>query len=161
MGLSHSPSITTDGLVLCLDAANPRSYPGSGNTWLDLSGYNKNVNLVTDTFDSTDKAAFSYNFNNSGPTLTYGGRSEMSVEILFKTPSNFTGNSQQLMMYPVGNNWGILTSRNLTHTVTVALKNDYQSFIGGTLQTWYYGYRDVSIGNNQCGYAQSPSCLQE
>ena len=34
--LSHSPMITTDGLVLCLDAANPRSYPGSGNSWLDL-----------------------------------------------------------------------------------------------------------------------------
>lgn len=27
MGLAHSPQIVTDGLVLCLDAANPKSYP--------------------------------------------------------------------------------------------------------------------------------------
>ena len=30
MGLSHSPRIVTDGLVLCLDAASKRSYPGTG-----------------------------------------------------------------------------------------------------------------------------------
>jgi len=36
MGLSHSPSIVTDGLVLCLDAANRRSYPGSGTSWTDI-----------------------------------------------------------------------------------------------------------------------------
>lgn len=38
MGLAHSPSIVTNGLVLCLDAANVKSYPGSGTTWFDLSG---------------------------------------------------------------------------------------------------------------------------
>jgi hypothetical protein len=38
MGLAHSPRIVTDGLVLALDAANPKSYPGSGTTWTDLSG---------------------------------------------------------------------------------------------------------------------------
>lgn len=38
MGLSHSPKIVTDGLVLCLDAANIKSYSGSGTTWTDLSG---------------------------------------------------------------------------------------------------------------------------
>jgi hypothetical protein len=38
MGLSHSPHTITDGLVLCLDAANRRSYPGAGTTWYDLSG---------------------------------------------------------------------------------------------------------------------------
>ena len=38
MALIHSPSIITNGLVLCLDAANTKSYPGSGTTWTDLSG---------------------------------------------------------------------------------------------------------------------------
>jgi hypothetical protein len=32
MGLAHSPKIVTDGLVICLDAADPKSYSGSGNT---------------------------------------------------------------------------------------------------------------------------------
>ena len=46
MGINYSPKIVTDGLVLCLDAANPLSYPGSGNTWTDLSGNGNNGTLV-------------------------------------------------------------------------------------------------------------------
>jgi hypothetical protein len=46
MALSHSPSIVTNSLVLCLDAANPKSYPGSGTTWTDLSGLGNNGTLV-------------------------------------------------------------------------------------------------------------------
>jgi hypothetical protein len=42
MGISYSPKIITDGLALCLDSANPKSYPGSGNTWFDVSGNNRN-----------------------------------------------------------------------------------------------------------------------
>ena len=38
MALAHSPKIITDGLVLCLDAGNTKSYPGSGEYWYDLSG---------------------------------------------------------------------------------------------------------------------------
>jgi len=38
MSLHHSPRIVTDNLVLCLDAGNSRSYPGSGTTWTDLMG---------------------------------------------------------------------------------------------------------------------------
>jgi hypothetical protein len=38
MGSSYNPAIVTDGLVLCLDAANQRSYPKSGTTWSDLAG---------------------------------------------------------------------------------------------------------------------------
>ena len=46
MSLSHSPSIVTSGLVLCLDAASPRSYPGSGTAWTDVSGNGKNGTLT-------------------------------------------------------------------------------------------------------------------
>ena len=35
MALGHNPSIVTSGLVLCLDAGNPRSYPGSGSNWFN------------------------------------------------------------------------------------------------------------------------------
>tara|TARA_R100001369_G_C3241044_1_gene154134 strand:+ start:71 stop:667 length:597 start_codon:yes stop_codon:yes gene_type:complete len=38
MGTFGGPDIITDGLVLSLDAASTRSYPGSGSTWSDLSG---------------------------------------------------------------------------------------------------------------------------
>jgi len=55
MGLSHSPRIVTDGLVLCLDAANKRSYPGAGTTWTDLTA-NKNNGTLTNgpTFNSAN-----------------------------------------------------------------------------------------------------------
>lgn len=45
MGFFRGPNIVRDGLVLALDAASPRSYPGSGNTWFDLSGNNFNFTL--------------------------------------------------------------------------------------------------------------------
>lgn len=46
--------IITDGLVLCLDAMNTKSYPGSGNTWSDLSKNLNNATLYSGaTFNST------------------------------------------------------------------------------------------------------------
>jgi hypothetical protein len=41
-----NPPIVTDGLVLCLDAANPLSYPGSGTAWNDLSGQGNSGTLI-------------------------------------------------------------------------------------------------------------------
>ena len=38
MALVHSPKIVTDGLSLYFDAANTKSYPGSGTTWTDMTG---------------------------------------------------------------------------------------------------------------------------
>lgn len=46
MGLSHSPSLVLPGLVLCLDAGNTKSYPGSGTTWTDISGNGNNGTLT-------------------------------------------------------------------------------------------------------------------
>ena len=46
MSLSHSPKIVTNGLVLCLDASDKKSYPGTGTTWFDRSGNGINGTLV-------------------------------------------------------------------------------------------------------------------
>ena len=54
MSLYHSPQISLNGLVLCLDAANPKSYPGSGTTWTDLSGNGNNGTLVNGVGYSSD-----------------------------------------------------------------------------------------------------------
>tara|TARA_R110000772_G_scaffold39677_1_gene93078 strand:- start:29 stop:709 length:681 start_codon:yes stop_codon:yes gene_type:complete len=52
---SHAnPNIVTDGLVLCLDAADIKSYPGSGNTWTDRSGNSINGTLTNGPTFSTD-----------------------------------------------------------------------------------------------------------
>ena len=46
MGILYNPNMVMDGLVLALDAGNPKSYPGSGSTWKDLSGNGNNGTLV-------------------------------------------------------------------------------------------------------------------
>ena len=50
-----SPPIVTNGLVLNLDAANMKSYPKSGTTWRDLSGFNNSGSLTNGpTFNSAN-----------------------------------------------------------------------------------------------------------
>jgi len=53
MGTFGGPDIITDGLVLSLDAASTRSYPGSGSLWSDLSGNNHDFVI--------DSTGFTYN----------------------------------------------------------------------------------------------------
>lgn len=54
MGIAYNTSVVRDGLVLHLDAANPKSYPGSGTTWFDLSGNGRNGTLVSGVGYSSD-----------------------------------------------------------------------------------------------------------
>jgi hypothetical protein len=68
MGISYNPAIVTSGLVLCLDAANPKSYPGSGTTWTDLSGRGNNGTLVN---------GVGYNSSNLG-SLSFDGVNDYS-----------------------------------------------------------------------------------
>lgn len=69
MSLSHSPLIVRDGLVLCLDAANPRSYPKSGTTWSDLVG----------TKSATFKNGAAFNAANGGGILFDGTNDYLST----------------------------------------------------------------------------------
>jgi hypothetical protein len=54
MGTQGGPGIVTDGLVLSLDAANKKSYPGSGTAWTDLSGAGKSGTLTNGPVFSSD-----------------------------------------------------------------------------------------------------------
>jgi hypothetical protein len=63
MAISYNPRIVTDGLVLALDAGNPKSYPGSGTTSTDLSGNVNNGSLEN---------GVGYNSSNGG-SLSFDG----------------------------------------------------------------------------------------
>jgi hypothetical protein len=54
MSVAGGPDLIQDGLVLCLDAANTKSYPGSGTNWMDLSGNNENFILYNSPSFSTN-----------------------------------------------------------------------------------------------------------
>ena len=58
MSLHYSPNIVSSGLVLCLDAGDVRSYPGSGTVWTDRSGLGNNGTLVNSVgYDSANKGS--------------------------------------------------------------------------------------------------------
>jgi hypothetical protein len=52
--INYGPSIVREGLVLHLDAANTKSYPGTGTVWKDLSGLGNNGTLINGTEYSAD-----------------------------------------------------------------------------------------------------------
>jgi len=56
--MNFGPNIVKDGLWLYLDAANKKSYRGTGTSWLDLSGNNRNTTLTNGpTFNSVNGGA--------------------------------------------------------------------------------------------------------
>ena len=71
MGLVHSPRIVTDGLVLCLDAASKRSYPGTGTTCTDLKGGNNGTLTNGPTFDAGNGGSIV--FDGSSDYIAMGG----------------------------------------------------------------------------------------
>jgi hypothetical protein len=72
MGAAAGPNIVEDGLVLHLDAANERSYPGSGATWFDLSGYEKHASFANDTSSVITDKGRAISFDGSGDYVTFG-----------------------------------------------------------------------------------------
>jgi hypothetical protein len=70
MSYANGPRIVTDGLVLHLDAANRKSYPGSGNTWYDLSGNGNNGTRTNAVFNSSNGGTFSFDGNGDFITIS-------------------------------------------------------------------------------------------
>ena len=92
MSLAHgNRPIVTDGLVLCLDAANTRSYSGTGTDWFDLSGNGNHGTLVNGVGYSADnKGSLVFDGTNqeiSGTNLSSVISNEFTLETWIKTPS--------------------------------------------------------------------------
>lgn len=58
MGVGYNPKIVTDGLILCLDAANKNSYSGSGSIWKDLIFSNNATQVQSPTYSSNKQFDF-------------------------------------------------------------------------------------------------------
>jgi len=70
MAFAYSPKIVTDGLVFAVDAANTKSYPGSGTTWTDLTGGDSGTLTNTPTFSSNYGGII--NFNGTDEYAAFG-----------------------------------------------------------------------------------------
>lgn len=82
MSIFAGPEIVNSGLVLCLDSTNTKSYPGSGTTWIDLSGNGYNHTLTSAAFTTIDSVAC-FNTSTTGfarvtsTTFTFGAAHTM------------------------------------------------------------------------------------
>jgi len=125
MGVVYNTAgIVTDGLVLALDAANPKSYPGSGTTWFDLSGNGNNGTLVN---------GVGYNSGNLG-SLVFDGVNDYA-------PIGTSG-------FPFGSSAATLSGWAKTNTISGSWRwivsygtgNTSQSrFLGINASTYYFG----------------------
>ena len=100
MSTRYNPSIVRDSLALYVDAANVKSYPGSGTTWKDISGKGNHGTLVGGTGYSSDNGGYLiFDGTDDKVTMSAGsdfayGTGDFTVEIWF----NVTGTTPQ--------NWG-------------------------------------------------------
>jgi hypothetical protein len=98
MATSYSPKIVTDGLVLCLDAADKKSYSGSGTTWTDRSRNSKHGTLTNGpTFDSENGGVLVFDGSNdyiqssvTGNMSTTDYTVTINAKYVYHTPSNTT-----------------------------------------------------------------------
>lgn len=88
MSLGHGSSIVRSGLVLHLDAANKKSYSGTGTSWNDLSGNGNNGTLTNGpTFNSNY-----FIFDGVDDTINCGPTSQIG--------SSLTGLTVSAWVYP-------------------------------------------------------------
>jgi hypothetical protein len=132
MGVNYNPKVVTAGLVLYIDAANPRSYPGTGNAWYDLSGNSNHFTL----YNSPTFSANTINFNGvnqyakTNATLNLASTAAITVISVWKVPTNLT----QGIVYEHTDNWNAVNNgyggfgigSNTNGSVTTANLNHFQ-----------------------------------
>jgi hypothetical protein len=88
------PDIVTDGLILSLDAASTRSYPGTGTTWYDLSGQNAHAEAVNmPTWNSNGY----FEFDGTNDELHSVDMSQEYRDLFFVFESDFAAGGLQML----------------------------------------------------------------
>ena len=134
MGYSYGPSIVKDGLVMCLDAGNRKSYAGSGNTWFDLTGNNNNGTLTNGptytssfagaiVFDGSndhvviqDKNVFDFGTGDFAVCAWMYFRSLSASATIFLARNYFTGNNGAWLYSDTAGRIGVYTTSNFSES---------------------------------------------
>jgi hypothetical protein len=91
MAILYNPGIITNRLVICLDAANIKSYPGTGAAWSDLSGNGKTGTLTNGPV---------YNSGNGG-YISFDGSNDYAITTTsLYNPTTFPDESVFVWWYP-------------------------------------------------------------
>ena len=160
MGLAHSPRIVRDGLVLYLDAANIKSYPGSGTTWTDISGKGYDGTLINGpTFSSDNLGCVVFDGSNDTVHGVHNSelnlRNDLTVECWFRRTGSRgdwvrifgkgdSSNRTYGLWYNVNSNYFLYqryggSTMNILHTKSVVL-NEWYHVMGtssGSTHTLY------------------------
>ena len=145
MSLIHNANVVRDGLVLYLDAANPKSYPGSGTTWYDLSGNGYSSVLTNSpTYTSDNKGSIVFDGTNDYITLTWN-----------KALTFSTGASFEVIIYPYSflSHIAVFNAVNATHTMlyigqNVELSGKYFRPHISLSTGYYYGSINAPVTEN-------------
>jgi len=126
----YGPKIATDGLQLYLDAANVKSYTGSGNSWADLSGNNNTGTLSGPTFSSADVGSIA--FDGTDDIVTISNPTTIRNQ-------NF---AFSVWLNPLAQNTAIISIVDFDHA-TVPLQGwVFQSEDATTNRYYYLGWHD-------------------
>ena len=139
MGIAYNTSVVRDGLVLHLDAANVKSYPGSGTTWSDLSGNGNNGTLVNGVGYSTDnKGAMSFDNNDDEVICTNDPSVQITVGTIcawFKANNGNTGVNGIIAKQSA---WGLFVWSNTLRAYDWGNSQDRNTGITVGNDTWNY-----------------------
>jgi hypothetical protein len=150
MAFQRGPNIVTNGLVLALDAANTKSYPGSGTTWRDLSG-NNIIGTLTNgpTFNSANGGSIFTDGTDDWISTPYSGSAADS----YTFSAWFNNDNYSEVKYILGrgrdgagSGWSLQLSITTGGIAQAAVVPTVPSVVGlgttGTitlaLNTWYY-----------------------
>jgi hypothetical protein len=104
MGIAYNTSLITNGLIMYVDAANPRSYPGTGNTWYDLSGNNNHMTLVNGvTYSTASGGVLQTDGTNDYIELSPFDQRTTNHTII--GASRYTGSARGRIFSAINNNW--------------------------------------------------------
>lgn len=147
-----SPNMVIDGLTLYLDAANPKSYPGTGTSWFDLSGNGNDATLFgSTTYDSVNKAidlGSSTNITNyiSAPKVTLDGLTAWTMELIIERNASNSlepfvslsaNNAGLLMLFPAPtlSFWNTTTSGGFSGSYDTTIGTPFHLVVTGTGST--------------------------
>ena len=136
----YGPRIVSSGLVLCLDAANKLSYPGTGTTWTDLSGNNNNGTLTNGpTFSAGNQGSIVFDGVDDYGTMSNditSGTNDFAISTwLYSTESS---NNRYILDF--GNNGGSLISYTgcyRYYNQTTGTGTLYSDGISYVVNSWY------------------------
>ena len=154
-------SIVTDGLVLNLDATNINSYPGSGTTWTDTSGYNNSGTLTNGPTFLRERGRGSIVFDGvddyvGGPTFTGLGLSNRTIDIWFQIKSLPSSGLKRILSLVTDDTATDTPALTIGYTTTLSSLsvgfggspyNGYVFNLSFTLSTWINFVATIT-GNN-------------